>query len=68
MKNKVEQTLTLSKYDFGNHSLEQDAPGRPCFLESLNAIDAMIVDLYNQGVPIGSKIKITMEVVELNKK
>lgn len=64
---KVEQVLTLSLYHRGRHVFEEpkeeDVYIEPSFAESLSPLSFMIRALYEMQVPLGSKIKITMETV-----
>lgn len=58
---EVSTVLTLSKYHFGQHHFDEKAEGDPSFQESLSPICYMIQKLYEKGVPLRSKVKITMK-------
>lgn len=59
---KVNRTLTLSKYYDGMHHFNPKEKGSPSFMESINPIHHIIEELFENGVPFGSSIEITMKV------
>lgn len=60
----VERVLTLSQYDWGVFFYDESQPGRGSFAESMSSIREMAETLYNIGIPLGTKIKITMTPVK----
>jgi len=61
---KREKVFTISKYDFGIHTFDEDSKGWPSFAESMNPLHYMINELYASGVKLGTKIKVTMEPID----
>lgn len=59
-KPKVEMILTLSKYYFGQHTLDPAAKGSPSFVETMAPFHTMAEMLVDHGVNLGTKIKVTM--------
>jgi len=64
MKIKTNRIVTLSKYDFGQHHFNPNGDGIISIRESMSPIDQMLRELYAAGVPLGSKIKISIKTVE----
>lgn len=65
---KVSKVLTLSKYYFGQHSINRDSPGSVSFLQSLTPIGELLDELvYEKGATIGSDVTVTIEVKSKNK-
>jgi len=62
MKVKTSRVLTLSSYDKGHQRVDGEASENPSFGESLSPITFMLGAF--KGLPTGTKIKVTMEMVE----
>ena len=62
MKTKsVVRTLTLSKYNWGTHHYDDTGKGEVSFGESFSPVHEMCKLLFDKGVRLGSRVKITME-------
>ena len=61
---KIEKVLTLSSYEDGSHktSGKYNANVNLSFAESLVPLKRMITSF--EGIPLGTKIKVTMKVVK----
>lgn len=60
-KPRIEVVLTLSKYNFGQHTLDPTEGGTASFLESMVPFHTMAEMLVDHGVKLGTKIKVTMQ-------
>lgn len=63
MNRKIKRTATFSNYQGGRHIYEWTGKNDyPSISESLNLFGQMFLELAKNEVPLGSTIKITMEV------
>jgi phage-related protein len=67
VKAKVSRILTMSKYIDGRHfvkdNCQTDKSNRYSFAESLSPLHFMIEELGEAKIPLGTKIKVTMQVI-----
>lgn len=61
-RKEVKKVLTLSKYHWGVHSLDEKSKGEYSFKESLVPLGNMIEELGAKGVKLGTKIEVIMRV------
>lgn len=62
VKPQTGRIMTLSRYNWGQHTLDPSIEGSPSFLESMLPFMDMARELIDMGVQLGSRIKITMQV------
>ena len=63
---QVKRVFTLSKYFNGMHNsglggFDPAVYGTPSFEESLHPLHCMIEEIYNSGIPLGSKVEVVMK-------